>query len=277
MAFVCKLLPSDLSWIQRWIATSLSSFRELHLCGLPSPEQLQAFNLRLTMPARKRRNSTEPPAPAPTEEDGGFKFRKVAKKGAAKAAAAPAAPPPASVPAPAPAPERASRRASSRAVRAAPAATDLPPPAAPVVEEPEVVEAVPGVSLRGASDELLQATMEVCQQKQAEEGAGDELPAMARAIAACVAEVRQLGVLQAEVAGENAQLRAREAVLQQRLAELRDAQRSWEAVAQVRKSHAIAHAQLRARARRGAARARTGRGARGARAGRGRVSTERPV
>ena len=161
------------------------------------------------MPARKRRNSTEPPAPAPTEEDGGFKFRKVAKKGAAKADAAPAAPPPAPVPAPAPAPERASRRASSRAVRAAPAATDLPPPAAPAVEEPEVVEAVPGVSLRGASDELLQATMEVCQQKQAEEGAGDELPSMARAIAACVAEVRQLGVLQAEVAGENAQLRAR--------------------------------------------------------------------
>ena len=50
------------------------------------------------MPARKRRNSTEPPAPAPTEEDGGFKFRKVAKKGAAKAAAAPAAPPPAPPP-----------------------------------------------------------------------------------------------------------------------------------------------------------------------------------
>ena len=126
--------------------------------------------------------------------------------------------------------------------------------------------------------------MEVCQQKQAEEGAGDELPSMARAIAACVAEVRQLGVLQAEVAGENAQLRAREAVLQQRLAELRDAQRSWEAVAQVRNSHAIAHAPTRARAR-GAARARRGaaraRERGGARAGHGRVgvgvSTARPV
>ena len=229
------------------------------------------------MPARKRRNSTEPPAPAPTEEDGGFKFRKVAKKGAAKAAAAPAPPPPAPAPAPAPAPERASRRASSRAVRAAPAATDLPPPAAPAVEEPEVVEAVPGVSLRGASDELLQATMEVCQQKQAEEGADDELPSMARAIAACVAEVRQLGVLQAEVAGENAQLRAREAVLQQRLAELRDAQRSWEAVAQVRNSRASTRNHARARAARRGTRADRG----GARAGHGRVgvgvSTARPV
>ena len=161
-------------------------------------------------------------------------------------------------------------------MRAAPAATDLPPPAAPAVEEPEVVEAVPGVSLRGASDELLQATMEVCQQKQAEEGAGDELPSMARAIAACVAEVRQLGVLQAEVAGENAQLRAREAVLQQRLAELRDAQRSWEAVAQVRKSRARTCAITRARAARRGTRANGEGRARGT-GGSGSGSPQRPV
>ena len=129
-----------------------------------------------------------------------------------------------------------------------------------------------GVSLRGASDELLQAAMEVCQQKQAEEGRATSCRRW-RAVprASPRSPARRAA---AEVAGENAQLRAREAVLQQRLAELRDAQRSWEAVAQVRNSHAIrTHKHARARrgaARRGAARARTGRGARGARAGRGR-------
>ena len=163
--------------------------------------------------ARATRSRKE--KPNSLESDGGFKFKR-RKTGAETSAAAPPPPPPAYAP---------METVVEQSAAPSPAPPPPPPPMTPA--EPSLLE--------GAPPELLHALYEVCTAAAAasSSAAASAMPTADLAAAACLGELRKLGVTRAPPANvAAATLAQRELELRERVSEVQERIREWDEAAE---------------------------------------------
>ena len=120
--------------------------------------------------------------------------------------------------------------ATEQAAPAAPAMT-VSHPMVPTTAAPPRAPPPPPSALASVAPEVLHALLEVCAECAADATASD-LPTMGLALHACQRELQQLGVTRAPAANEAAvKLRAHEAELSHRVAELEATLRQWDEAA----------------------------------------------